>query len=1564
MKKRLWAAVFGTLALVLAVCVAGCGGKDEGDAADAYTQGRIELEQGNVQKAVTLLQKAAAEKPKDATITYWLGESYRQGNAFKEAINEFERALEYDPTAVRAHLKIAECEMVLGRKARGTGPSAKDELAHYLNAERHCNKALTYLEKETLAKPDDEALQQMLGEACMTLGKVYKMSGREDEALAQVEKALVRNPDLIDAYLEKARLLGDRREFEAAEETCYKGVDRVKANLSAAKEKAGENQEKIKSLTTAANHDIFRLMRVVAQIENICDRNSRAAEILKEIVGFAPTRADEKDVRFMLGSLCLEMHELDEAEEQADEIQKIDRRDARTNYLRGRVFLARGEKLREKDPTDERATELLDRAVNELVAFTNSKSPLYLYYLGRAYQLRGGRDEQAITELSKALDYIDPGTNEQLAAMAHLSIADIKLRKGALDEAEFHYGEVLKVWRNNPAAKRGLAMVYMLRDKRDQARTIMAGVSQVDPSSGIDYARYVFLSGRTKLALKLVEEEIAKSESKNPKAYYLQGFMYQNVGDYVKAIGSYEEALRLDPAFSAAYIGLAQTYVANNQRDKAIEMLKDVMAQQPRQAEGPFYLGLLHEQLGQDNPAEYDTAIEYYREALNRSRKYIPAYRVARLYLIKGNTDEAIQKWEELKSVAEENKVQLPLARVNLAFAKLIGGRQDEAITELKALQDAFKERPNAFVAQRLLAELYAGNIENARKILQGVSGITRNNLTPFTQFITQCEKEPDKTAVRQVLTAMLLSAIDANESDPKKAIERIDQALQVWPNNLWLHKRRAETYLAIAGGREAVVEECNQMIDLSPPYAMPHIYLAQLAEAGDEIDRAMSEYRKAADLDPEAIMPRIRLAALKLNKKLYDDVHKLVAEIRAIDPNNTTALELQAAAYEAQEQPEKVMKIIAEIDRARPDDPRNKLRMARAKLRAGDYDKAIDICNEGLRLSKDDTNFRLVKAKALISRGATGDVPEAIRVLREGLAINDYNYQLYIQLAEIYRATPVTIPAALEVLQSGLRKMPDNAELNSAMAATYILAGKLDEAEECLDKLLADRDNELTKLMRYQIDFLRARQLQLREQRTTRLNEIVAAVSDLAAKAQDKGLTREAYQARLLLGNIYLHGLEDKTLATRMFEEASRIQPNASEPYARLAPIYFGRGLYDDCERALSQLSAHPFNTSRIAICKHAAGSLQEAERIGRAALEQPPQHKDTCRLALANILLDAGKVDEAMAEIDKASQWDRRLLASYKELAGKLTGATRHAVTSEVNRALFYKLSGLHRESADHFAAALQESKTNNVFLLMQLARERLEAKQLDEAAEHLKQLVDLQPDYVPALINLGNVYELQQKLTDAIHTYKLALDKEPKNVTLASRLALMYQRGKKFSEAQSYYKRALELAPDRSDLHHDLGSTYEAQGLIDKALEEYEKAIQLAPKDVGTFAAYNNAAWHYATKKNPDLKRALLYARAAFDMRPELPEVRDTLGWVYFLRENYEEAESQLEIAARGLPKNGSVQYHYAAALAKNGKPDAAVRVLELSIDLDFPMEYDKKLAQELLNELKTANAHGQP
>ena len=91
-------------------------------------------------------------------------------------------------------------------------------------------------------------------------------------------------------------------------------------------------------------------------------------------------------------------------------------------------------------------------------------------------------------------------------------------------------------------------------------------------------------------------------------------------------------------------------------------------------------------------------------------------------------------------------------------------------------------------------------------------------------------------------------------------------------------------------------------------------------------------------------------------------------------------------------------------------------------------------------------------------------------------------------------------------------------------------------------------------------------------------------------------------------------------------------------------------------------------------------------------------------------------------------------------------------------------------------------------------------------------------------------------------------------------------------------------------------------------------------------------NNGA--LAALNSGNAAQAIDLARRAYALVPEDPQVMDTLGWVLLQAKggpgDKAEALRLLSRAKEGLPGNLEVRWHYAAALAANGRKDEARRV----------------------------------
>ncbi|WP_245569058.1 tetratricopeptide repeat protein [Desulfobacter curvatus] len=95
--------------------------------------------------------------------------------------------------------------------------------------------------------------------------------------------------------------------------------------------------------------------------------------------------------------------------------------------------------------------------------------------------------------------------------------------------------------------------------------------------------------------------------------------------------------------------------------------------------------------------------------------------------------------------------------------------------------------------------------------------------------------------------------------------------------------------------------------------------------------------------------------------------------------------------------------------------------------------------------------------------------------------------------------------------------------------------------------------------------------------------------------------------------------------------------------------------------------------------------------------------------------------------------------------------------------------------------------------------------------------------------------------------------------------------------------------------------------------------------------------NLAW-LLLEEEKEFDRALDLARTAYDRLPGEAWLMDTLGWAYYHKKIYSQAEWMLEQAEALMPKNGMIQYHQGMVLYRRGKLFQAKTKLESALGFD--------------------------
>jgi tetratricopeptide (TPR) repeat protein len=128
--------------------------------------------------------------------------------------------------------------------------------------------------------------------------------------------------------------------------------------------------------------------------------------------------------------------------------------------------------------------------------------------------------------------------------------------------------------------------------------------------------------------------------------------------------------------------------------------------------------------------------------------------------------------------------------------------------------------------------------------------------------------------------------------------------------------------------------------------------------------------------------------------------------------------------------------------------------------------------------------------------------------------------------------------------------------------------------------------------------------------------------------------------------------------------------------------------------------------------------------------------------------------------------------------------------------------------------------------------------------------------------------------------------------------------------------------------------VGWLLEAQGKQDEAMKAYAAAVNAGGNAP---VAANNLAFMYA-QRGTNLDEALQLATKAKQRMPEDANVDDTLGWIYYKKDQPQLAIGPLQDSLRRRPDNAETLFHLGLVQARLGQNVEARASLQRALRLD--------------------------
>ena len=151
----------------------------------------------------------------------------------------------------------------------------------------------------------------------------------------------------------------------------------------------------------------------------------------------------------------------------------------------------------------------------------------------------------------------------------------------------------------------------------------------------------------------------------------------------------------------------------------------------------------------------------------------------------------------------------------------------------------------------------------------------------------------------------------------------------------------------------------------------------------------------------------------------------------------------------------------------------------------------------------------------------------------------------------------------------------------------------------------------------------------------------------------------------------------------------------------------------------------------------------------------------------------------------------------------------------------------------------------------------------------------------------------------------------------------IANFYRNAKDYDQAISYYTKVLNIVGDdieiKSDLLYRRGASYERMGNYKEADKDMLLSLKINPDDayVLNYLAYS---W---LERDYKINTAIEMLEKAYSLENNNPYITDSIGWAYYLIDDYVKAEKYMKRAIELMPNDAIVSDHYGDILWKLGQ-----------------------------------------
>ncbi len=826
-------------------------------------------------------------------------------------------------------------------------------------------------------------------------------------------------------------------------------------------------------------------------------------------------------------------------------------------------------------------------------------------------------------------------------------------------------------------------------------------------------------------------------------------------------------------------------------------------------------------------------ASENYKEAVIQLKKALqtePDNRDARLllgevYILLGDGPSAEK---ELKHAGRlgENK---PGIKILLGKAFILQKKYKQALDVLQVSDMETGEKKSLVLSLRGQVYLQQADFELADKAYRQAISLDKNNAAAYIGMAKLALNRSNFSEVEKYLKQAL--AVDPKEKEVWIVKGQMYRQLGKLPEAEQTFKR------VLTKNKIVTEQEYNATINL----INVQILLGKLDEAGKHIS-ALSrvlphhpypKYLKAWLAYQKKNYTLTNTLLLELQKKIPDHMPSLlllgasnyalgnyeqanVFLTRFVNrmPTHIQARKLLGAVRLMLNQPKKAMDVLRPALNGDDKDAGLLAMAGMAVASLGGHETQLHYLEEAVKLEPDNISIRAELARAYMRRGEFDDAIDILKPLQkekgmEGVLLSTYAYirsEKYTEARKLINkilkergGTPVLYVLLGTVeLFSGRREQAKNyfnmalsldhdflvAHLNLARMA--LEDGNLSAASKIFDKVLMVNEKSVEAMIGH---------AQIAEQRGDRKNVILWL--ERAREADDRTL-----MPRILLAKYYL-GVKKSDLALKIAEEIYAIAPNEAGSFLLLgkAQIFSGKAnlAAETYEKLVRRYPENPLAFVELANARFILGQEKDGRLALSKALELDPS-LISARIGLIRLALRLGDSDSALSEAKKIQAMQKKSNIGFI-LEGDI-----------------YIQEHKYEEAIQAYRQALKIDAS--VEAALKLSQAYMASGKLKKSLRALLLASKKYPEDSRLKSALGAYYQANNNVLLAEKYYKQVLEQHPANLVVLNNLAVLLSE-KDLAQAIKYAQRAYKQASDNAAIGDTLGWLLLKNDEIERAL-----------------------------------------------------------------------------------------------------------------------------------------------